>query len=83
MTTQINANFFRKVWYCLRIDGILLRQVRIDVDFQFIIRRTVHSNPLQNQFPQAVLFFYLQYANGKYIQEMELDALEAEARALL
>ena len=23
------------------------------------------------------------YANGKYIQEMELDALEAEARALL
>ena len=23
------------------------------------------------------------YSNGKYIQEMELDALEAEARALL
>ncbi len=25
----------------------------------------------------------VRYANGKYIQEMELDALEAEARALL
>ena len=44
-----------QLWYCLRIAGKLLRQVRIDIYRQLITRGAVYGCFWHHQFPQAIL----------------------------
>ena len=44
------------MWYCQRIEGILFRQVGVDVYSEFAVRRAIYGGFRHHQFPQPILF---------------------------